>query len=122
MRYTHHKEAEYTDAVIAFLRRPISCAKAGVHIRIYVSSRTSPPKNGVLANEEGSIYGRPEIVTKAAVRVAFTPAFTRDVESCGRASALDYFGILGPRLIPNRSARFLGKLCLQCRTPVAAPL
>jgi hypothetical protein len=23
-----------------------------------VSSRTSPPKNGVLANEEGSIYGR----------------------------------------------------------------
>src|SRR5437868_1616147 len=31
---------------------------AAVRGRIYVSSRTSPPKNGVLANEEGSIYGR----------------------------------------------------------------
>ena len=54
---THHQEAEYTDAVIAFLRRLISCAKAGVHIRIYVSSRTSSPKNGMLANEGVSIYG-----------------------------------------------------------------
>src|SRR5215472_2451663 len=31
---------------------------AAVRGRIYVSSRTSPPKNGVLATEEGSIYGR----------------------------------------------------------------
>ena len=30
---------------------------AVVRDRIYVSSRTSKPKNGVLANEEGSIYG-----------------------------------------------------------------
>src|SRR5271157_2294607 len=36
---------------------------AAVRGRIYVSNRTSPPKNGVLANEEGSIYGRSVVLS-----------------------------------------------------------
>jgi len=43
-RIAHHGRAPSTDAA--------------VRGRIYVSSRTSSPKNGVLATGEGSIYGR----------------------------------------------------------------
>src|SRR5215471_3204113 len=45
---------------------------AAVRGRIYVSSRTSPPKNGVLATEEGSIYGRSNIAIRpgAVLQVA----------------------------------------------------
>jgi hypothetical protein len=37
---------------------PAPEAGAAVRDRIYVSSRTSWPENGLLANEEESIYGR----------------------------------------------------------------
>ena len=48
-RIAHHGRAPSTDAA--------------VRGRIYVSSRTSSPKNGVLATGEGSIYGRSTSLT-----------------------------------------------------------
>ena len=43
---------------------------AVVRDRIYVSSRTSKPKNGVLANEEGSIYGHSPLHIANPIRTA----------------------------------------------------
>src|SRR5260370_37844629 len=64
---------------------------AVVRDRIYVSSRTSTPKNGVLANEEGSIYGPPSI------------SFVAD---CGTNDGNSVEIVNGPRL--------LALLALQC--------
>ncbi len=55
---SHHNEAEYTDAVQTRSHAlPVLAQQAGVHIRIYVGSRTSSPEGGVLASGVGSIYG-----------------------------------------------------------------
>jgi hypothetical protein len=42
---------------------------AAVRDRIYVSSRTPQPKNGLFANEEESIYGHAEADVSDRIRI-----------------------------------------------------
>jgi hypothetical protein len=52
---THHKEAEYTDAVIAFPTSPNFLRKGGSPYTDIREQSYLSQKIGMLANEEGSI-------------------------------------------------------------------
>src|SRR5215470_13550919 len=70
---------------------------AAVRGRIYVSSRTSTPLNGVLATEEGSIYGR------------------------SLTSVIGHKRTFGPNLRVSSLSRLHGGECVSATRPNCAP-